>query len=241
MNKALVVVSHYAPYPPDALARLTEKLKSLTKDVLVVINDDNVDSLSLDSGDEGVRTLIRPNTGMNIGGWDAAYKTFPEFDFYIFMQDECEVLREDFIAAYVAELSKDDVGMTGESINPKWDTGWNEIARSSLNYEISLDSKGSSVPRLNYYLYCMDHWGIDPGQNGRHLRSLVWAFNQRALSSIKGFPIGLHKEECIAAEIAVSKSIEQHGLKVTQVSRNPFEYIHHVEWQRDGHRKVQLL
>jgi len=84
----------------------------------------------------------------------------------------------------------------------------------------------------------MKKWKIDPGTNGRHLRSLVWAFNRGALALIKGFPTGLHKEECIAAEIAVSKNIEQHGLLVTQVAERPFTFIHHVEWQKDGYKKI---
>lgn len=236
--KTLVVVSHYAPRPKDPLTKLTEKLKFITKDIVVVINDDSITGLTLDTLCAPMYVLRRPNLGMNIGGWDAAYKRFPDYDFYIFMQDECRVLRNDFIGAYTAELSRDVVGMTGESINPKWDTAWENIVQSQLNYNLGFDVNGYPVHRVKYYLNCMRKWGIAPGQTGRHLRSLVWAFNQRALGLIKGFPIGLNKEECVASEIAVSKAIEHHGLMVTQVANKPFEYIHHVEWRFDGLGKV---
>lgn len=236
-DRTLVVVSHYARRPKTQLTQLTEKLRTLASNILVVINDDSAPAESIDTSHGSVPILRRPNTGMNIGGWNAAYNLYPDFDFYIFMQDECEVIRDDFIPAYVAELAKDSVGMTGESINPKWDTDWSAIAHTPLNYILGFDPNGFPVPRVDYYLKCIKNWGISPGANGRHLRSLVWAFNKGALASINGFPIGVNKEECIAAEIAVSKKIEELNLKVTQISERPFTYIHHVEWQRDGRKK----
>ena len=85
----------------------------------------------------------------------------------------------------------------------------------------------------------MKKWGIKPGLTGLHLRSLVWGFKREVLEELFPFPIGKTKEECIASEIAVSKKVEQLGLKVTQIHKKPFKYISHVEWKLDGSSKVE--
>lgn len=84
----------------------------------------------------------------------------------------------------------------------------------------------------------MSSWGVNPGGNGRHLRSLVWVLNQDALRRISRFPEGRNKEECIASEISVSKKIEEIGLTVTQISKTPFSFFKHEEWRLDGHSKI---
>jgi len=66
---------------------------------------------------------------------------------------------------------------------------------------------------------------------------LVWAFRRDTLQRIKAFPIGRTKEECIAAEIATSKWVEQHGGRIAQVGPLPFQYIQHKEWRVDGSHK----
>ena len=58
------------------------------------------------------------------------------------------------------------------------------------------------------------------------------------MEKISPFPIGNTKEECIASEIAVSKKVEQLGLKVTQINERPFKYISHIEWKLDGSSKL---
>ena len=220
---------------------LIKTLKRLTTEIVVVVNDDDALTESAERF-QSVPLIRRANTGMNIGGWGATYRFYPNYDFYIFMQDECEVIREDFVNAYQSELSKDNVGMTGEVINQKWNIEWTKLALSPLNYIAGVDALGMPIPRVTYYLQCLRDWEIDPGVHATHLRALVWGFNSRALEVIKNFPVGLNKEQCIAAEIAVSKKIEQHGYKVTQVSDFPFRYIHHVEWRKGGlNKKRQAL
>jgi hypothetical protein len=82
-SKTLVVVSHYESRSKEPLAKLTGKLKSLTNNLLVVINDDAATSISIEASRESVLTLRRPNTGMNIGAWDSAYHAYPDYEFYI--------------------------------------------------------------------------------------------------------------------------------------------------------------
>lgn len=230
-SNTLIVISHYALRDSTRLSALLKQVSPLSKNILLVINDDRITS-QFDGNFMEVPAILRPNTGMNIGAWNAAFQRYPIYKNYIFLQDECEIVRDDFISAYESELAKAGIGMTGESINHKWDRPWQDVYESPLNYPVS-----QKCSRVEYYLSLMDLWGINPGKTGRHLRSLVWGFNHDALSRIGGFPSGTDKESCIASEIAVSKKIEQLGLSVTQAGNAPFSYIRHEEWRTDGSSK----
>ena len=235
-NKTLITISHYNKRKKNDLINLINSLQNQSCDLLIVINDDNC---MLERSDTfyNTKTLIRPNTGMNIGAWNASFLKNRTYDFYIFLQDECQILDSTFIDKYIDELSKKDVGMTGESVNYKWAKSWVYLAKSALNYKVGYNINKIPVFRVQYYFNLLKKWKIDPGQNGIHLRSLVWGFKKETLDKISPFPIGITKEECIAAEIGVSKKIEQLNYKVTQVSTKPFKHISHIEWKLDGSSK----
>ena len=236
-SKLLITISHYNKRDKINLINLINSLTNEKCDLFIVINDDNckVEQLGYFYN---VQTLTRPNTGMNIGSWNAAYLNNKDYDFYLFLQDECKILEKSFIACYINELSKKEVGMTGESINNKWDNKWNFLANSRINYLVGYDIHKKPVYRVQYYFSLLKTWLIEPGENGRHLRSLIWGFKNETLNKISSFPIGKTKEECIVSEIAVSKKVEQIGLKVTQVHKKPFKYISHIEWKLDGTSKI---
>jgi hypothetical protein len=237
MDDVLIVISHYSARDKTSLMSLIQRISAITSNILIVINDDSATVESFGRL-ENFPVITRPNTGMNIGGWNSAYQSYRNYNYYIFMQDECSLMRDDFIAAYMQELSAEGVGMTGESINFKWDKSWAELLHSPLNYFTDICLNGRRLSRVENYLGLIRHWGINPGEGGRHLRSLVWGFNQNALRQIGGFPEGRSKEECIASEISVSKKIEELGLRVTQISKTPFSFFKHQEWRSDGHSKI---
>ena len=233
----LIVVSHYAARSTAPLERLLAQLKKHPQRVLVVINDDACAEPRVTETTALREVLVRPNVGMNIGAWDAAYRHAPEHSSYLFLQDECELLDDGFAEAYDEALRQPRQGLAGESINPKWDRPWEAIAASGLNYAVGRTPAGEARRRLDVYRDCWSRWNIAAGSSGRHLRSLTWAVRGAVMAEIGGFPIGHDKEECIAAEIGTSKLVEQHGLRVTQVAPQPFRYIGHVEWLPDGSGK----
>jgi hypothetical protein len=237
-HNTLIVVSHYNLRSKKILQELIKSLINGRYDIVVVVNHDDVDSIHHDIYCTGVMRINRPNTGMNIGAWDCAFREFPDYKYYLFMQDECVIKNFSFIEAYHERFSDATIGMIGESINFKWSMNWNLISNSAINYAVGLNNYGNKVGRVEYYLYMMKKWGIESGVTGRHLRALVWALRGDVLSKINGFPIGASKEECIAAEIAVSKSVEQIGLRVEQVDADAFKYIQHTEWRNDGSSKI---
>jgi hypothetical protein len=236
MNKNItVVISNYAPRGEFLLNNLINQLINLVDQIIVVINDDYCNKIQIKVSKKITR-LKRPNTGMNIGGWNDAIDFCQNSDYVIFLQDECKLIRSDFVENYKSILSQSNIGMVGESINPKWDCEWSEIEKSKLNYKIKL-SNGEIKTRVTYYLECMKNWGVKPGTHSTHLRALVWGFNKIGLETLGGFPIGINKEECIAAEIAVSRKVIQNGMEFRQSSFNSFSFFEHDEWQKGGFSK----
>jgi hypothetical protein len=235
-NRISAVISNYALRGEVYLQPLIEQLRGKVSRIIVSTNDDSCKTKTF-TNYGGVARIVRPNIGMNIGAWSEAIPYCDDSDYVIFLQDECKLVRADFVERYENLLSLPAVAMVGESINPKWDCKWSEIINSKLNYGVALPN-GKSTRRVELYLSCMLKWGIDPGNRATHLRSLAWAFNQTALQAIKSFPIGFNREECIAAEISVSRMIVQKGLKFLQSDPLSFSFFEHVEWRKDGLSKI---
>jgi len=239
MNNSLLVISHYNLRPKDHLKKLIELTNDLPIDRLIVINDDSSKENILKRESDSLSFLIRPNIGMNIGGWNDAFFCLPNYAYYIFIQDECLILNKDFLMHYQELLSDRSVGMIGESLNPKWDTTWETLLNSPLNYsDKDHIINGVQIPRVCFYLELFKEWGISPGIKATHLRSLIWAFKNEILQRINGFPLGLNKGECIASEIGVSKKIQEIGLEIKQVGIEPFSFIYHSEWNKNGYSKL---
>lgn len=234
----LTVVSYYAARTDRHLKALLGNLSDVAEQVLLVQNIDGRTETSLDEVSARFRVLSVPNRGMNIGAWNAAFRALPDYDHYVFLQDECALVDREYQDRYIAKLSTKGSGMTGESINPKWNAPWSHIIASPLNYKITDPIYGSIVDRVSFYLNCLNRWGIDPGPKATHLRALAWGFTNECLRMIDGFPVGGSKEECIAAEIAVSRNAVARGFGVSQVGVMPFECFSHAEWRHDGWSKV---
>ena len=239
MNNFLLVISHYNSRPKNLLKKLIKSTENLKIDRLIVINDDLVENNNFKKESTNLFFLNRPNIGMNIGGWNDAFFTLSDYEFYVFIQDECVILNDNFVHFYRDLLNEKDIGMIGESMNPKWSERWEKLLNSPLN---SIDNEhlenGLPVPRVAFYLSMLKKWKINPSNNASHLRSLIWGFKNNVLQQINGFPVGSNKGECIAAEIGVSKKIEAIGLQIQQVKKNPFSFIYHTEWRKDGYSKL---
>ena len=238
-SNILIVISYYAKRSKIYLESLLSQFSNIGYDVAIVINDDNMSKVEIINTNSynfnyKIVCIKRPNIGMNIGAWNEGYNFFPNYEYYIFLQDECRVIQKNFTEKYISELTKENIGMIGESINIKWNHSWSKMNLSPLNYNIKLEKENKSIRRVDYYLDCFKKWKISEGKNAKHLRSLIWAFSNKTLKEINGFPIGYNKEECIAAEIAVSKKVEGIGLKISQVRDTPFYFIEHIEWAKDG-------
>lgn len=235
-----VIISHYAARDKAALQSLVRQIRAQGLLCAVAINDDLAEGVS-EEVLFGVPAVRGPNRGMNLGAWQLGFHHFKGHEAYLFLQDECEIRSQDFAQHYVSLLADPTVGLAGESINLKWDRSWNDVAASPLNYPLFNAQGQPVIDRVSFYLACFKHWDIQPGTSARHLRSLVWGLRAETMNLIGGFPIGLNKEECIAAEIGVSKKVESTGLRVVQSAENPFNYIGHREWSANVQHKIAQL
>ena len=239
-KRILIVVSYYNSRPKLFLDNLIFELKKFNTDLALVINDDKILKVTTENN-SNFFTVNRPNVGMNIGAWNECYQLYSNYDYYLFLQDECLILNNDFLEKYISELSKPNIGMTGESINLIWNRPWSVMQRSKLNYNIYIEAEKLNISRVNYYLSFLKKWNIKPGENAGHLRALIWGFNSQCLKKINEFPIGKNKDQCIAAEIAVSKKVQQYGFEISQIDSKPFKYISHNEWRLNGASKNNIM
>jgi hypothetical protein len=236
--RLLTVVSYYAARDSLPLRQLISQLVGRASQVVISVNDERVKRVSVESVSPWAFLITRPNVGMNIGAWNDAYAAFPAFDYYLFLQDECYLKTEQFEVGYLKEFVRSGAGMLGESVNRRWNGSWEDIAKSPMNYLVETEAASKRVRRVEYYLQCLKDWGIAPGENAAHLRSLVWGFSRSCLSALGGFPVGQTKEQCIAAEIGVSRAVVSKGFSFKQVSDSPFAYFGHSEWRDDGESKI---
>ena len=266
MPGTLVIISHWAPRGLQALTRLVRQMAQTRPgqdySLCVVSNHDRTDDAQdafaiaqLEASlaealknqpwpPQNVQTHLRENTGMNIGAWDHGWQCDDTYEHYLFLQDEVLLQREHWLAlltkrAQDACQSGKGLYLLGESFNTRWQLPWATLRQSPLN--VFAPGHPCDMRRVDYYLHCMHQWGIDPGTDGGHLRSLVWLSNQQTLQCLNGFRQGRQYGECIAAEIATSRAVVAAGGVVQQIAPSPFCVFWHPEWRKDGLGKNKLL
>ena len=234
--RCCVVISFYDRRQPNHLYALLTSLERFPSgapfDVAIVVNQTNDSPLQLSKTRLPAHILYRHNTGMNIGAWDFGWRALPDYDYFLFLQDECYVVREDWLARFIARADRDNAGLICESMNTAWDLPWEKLRERESDVHLPDHGNGRSN-RVDTYLEAFERWSTQASPTARHARALVWFAKRDVLERIDGFPIGHDYGECIAAEIAVSQRILSAGLTVEQVDEVPFFYIRHAEWNRD--------
>ena len=237
----LVVVSHYAARPVDPLVRLLDSMAAhpagCAYAVRVVVNRDGAEALNMPERHRGVEVLYRPNVGYNIGTWEAGWRAVPAYPGYLFVQDECVVVRAGWAAAFARAAGAPGVGLVGECLSPDWDAPWGVLAERFRGHELKEHTiNGRKAERVACYLDFFRRRGIPPGERGDHLQSLVLYVPRAVLERVAGFPEGDSYGEAIAAEIGMSKKVQAAGLALAQVGSDPFTYVEHPQWL---HRRVR--
>jgi hypothetical protein len=159
----------------------------------------------------------------------------------MFLQDEVIVMNNNWLISYVDSIKTNNIieetpFLIGESWNYKWDHPWSLLRKSNFN-SIS-HGHSLTLGRVDFYLNAFKKWGVMHGDNGGHLRSLIWFSNFITLKKINGFNIGNTYGECIASEIAATLKVKQLKGFVSQIDSNHFRIFWHPEWRRDGSSKV---
>ena len=232
-SNTLIVISHYDKRPIRNLFRL---LKSMVDhdaetafDVCVVVNQESGRPVELPSLPFQATVLYRQNVGMNIGSWNHGWLENTGYEHYIFLQDECIIRRNGWLAGLIHCLKTPGTGMVGECVNYRWSKPWNELIAESVGDALDPNA-GKFADRARFCLDFIRSRNIPAGDSARHLRSLVWGFSRETLLALKEFPLGNTYDECVAAEIAVSRQVENMGLTIKQAHRFPFYYVVHSQW-----------
>jgi GT2 family glycosyltransferase/tetratricopeptide (TPR) repeat protein/2-polyprenyl-3-methyl-5-hydroxy-6-metoxy-1,4-benzoquinol methylase len=237
----LVVVAHYDARPMGPLVALLDAMNATPAGwpfrVRVVANQDSAKPLELPERHRAIDVCYRENTGFNLGAWDAGWRKDPPHSAYLFLQDECRVVRADWVPAFVRKAAEAGVGLVGECLSPLWDATWEELEQEFRGQQLPdhlVD--GQPADRLSCYRDYFRRQGIPPGPRGDHLQSLILFARREVLQAIDGFPLGRNHGEAIAAEIGISKKVQALGLRICEVGAEPFAYIEHPQWL---HRRAQ--
>jgi hypothetical protein len=195
------------------------------------VNQETPTPLALPGRPSVTDVLYRRNTGYNIGAWDLGWRVSPEYPAYLFMQEECQVVRQGWLKAFVDKASLPLVGLVGECLSSDWDFPWDVLAERAKDQELPEHLvDGRPADRVSCYLNFFKKHGILAGSKGDHLQSLILFVRREVLQVLNGFPIGLNYGEAIAAEIGISKRVQALGLKICEVGPEPFCYVHHPQW-----------
>ena len=240
-QSCLVVISHYNVWATDQLIALLDQTKSVPAGhpfrCRVVVNQAEPKPLDLPSRHADVEILYRENTGYNIGAWDLGWRQDPLFDIYLFLQEECVILKAGWLRAYIRRLSNPKVGLVGESMDWKGMT-WARLARYFQMFPFDSKIDGHFVPISEGLRISLERLGIDPGSTGEHLQSLVFCTRRAVLEATDGFLIGHTYAEATTAEMAASKRVQALGLRTCEVGFRSFSYINHPQWTQ---RKANLV
>jgi hypothetical protein len=227
-----VVISHYNARPEENLQRLLGQIHSTPAGhpfaLRIVVNDAEKKKLALDA--QAAEVIYRENAGFNIGAWEAGWRRAPAYDVYLFLQDECQIVREDWVRGFLTRL-RPGIGLVGERIPAHWAEPWSAIEKRFEGHTLPdhlVD--GTPSTRLECYRHFWKKQGIQPGQTGRHLQSLVLCAERTTLERVGGFPVGINYGEAIASEIGISMKILGAGLEICEAGPEPFWYIAHPQW-----------
>jgi hypothetical protein len=233
MKSALVIVSHYNAWPTDQLISLLDQMREVPSGhpfrCLIVVNQAVDRPLELPTRHSGHEILYRENTGYNIGAWEYGWRTADPAEYYLFLQEECQIVSPDWLGAFVRLLSRPKVGLVGECM------AWPGLSWKRTEYyhtgQLYLGAPGDpSISHIDGVRRYLRAKGIPLGKTGEHLQSLILATRRDVLETIDGFMIGRSKGDAIACEIAISLSVVAKGMKIKQVGTCPFRHILHPQW-----------
>ncbi|AMV37712.1 hypothetical protein [Planctomyces sp. SH-PL62] len=242
-SECCLVISHYNAWPTDQLVALLDQTLEIPAGVpfhtRVVVNQARPIPLSLPERHAHVEVFHRPNLGYNIGAWDHGWRMGEPFEFYLFLQEECILLRRDWMKRFRDAASAPGVGLVGESLGSK--ASWTRLRGESKGLKRLFDYPRYTVPAARYEMLTKTarERGIDLGRDGRHLQSLIFAARREVLERIDGFEAtAVEYSRAVISEILASKAVTTTGLEVRQAGWLPFSVISHPQWKRPMWQEV---
>jgi hypothetical protein len=245
MKPALVIVSHYNAWPTDQLVALLDQMQAIPPGhpfrCRVVVNQAEDKPLELPSRHSAVEVFYRENVGYNIGAWEYGWRQPSDADEFLFLQEECQILRPNWLRAFLELVSRPEIGLVGETVIWRGYL-WDRVDYYEGVYNYPDDDDGGPMLTLTQGVRkFLARKGIVPGPTGEHVQSLVIAARRDVLEAVGGFLVGRNKAEAIASEVAISRAVVAKGLKLRQIGIMPFRYILHPQWDLGKPSRLALL
>lgn len=202
-------------------------------DLVIVCNGGGLSAEDLPPPPEGVtlRIVNRENQGYNIGAWDAGWRASPDYDYYLFLQDECRLRRAGWLSAFEARhRSLGAPALLSEAL--MWpDMTWDDVlAAERRDFTPSYADPAAETP-VETYRRLLAEMGIPEGPVATHLQSLVLFADGALLSRMDGLPNRSAYREAVACEIGISRKAASLGAQLALVDPGrPFSVIAHPEW-----------
>ena len=245
--RTCVVVSYWVGSPPKDLHRLLTQMQRVGAgspfDLVIVCNGGLERPLALPAHFDSLRPRIinRENVGYNLGAWDCGWREAGEYEFYLFLQDDCFLKEKNWVGDFEFRMSRDQgVGLLGETM--MWEGRSWRFIREATDRDLGPLAwpEGEPLHPIDAYLAFLQERGIPPGECGTHLQSLILFTSRRILEEIGGFPISISNyRTAVACEVALSRLVESRGYRLSRVGSRSFSYIGHRQWN-DGRMNVSL-
>ncbi len=240
--RTCVIVSYWTGRPARRLHRLLQQMRVIEPgvpfDVVVACNGGDERPLTLPAqfDDLRPRVLNRENSHYNLGAWEYGWRHAGDYEFYLFLQDDCFLKRGGWLYDFEFRMTNDPgIGLLGEMI--KYDAmTWEYLRETVYTRFLTPDpDRAEQEHPLDVYRGLCAERGIASGETGRHVPSIIMFTSRRVLEEVGGFPLfGPSYRHAIGTEIATSKLIESRGYRVAKVTDQIFNAIGHVEWTANG-------
>jgi len=229
-----VIVSTWDGNPSGYICSLIDSLKrydaGVPYDIYLCANGESY-RLPKNLSNIFKKVFIRENTGFNLGAWDHAWRILPQYENYLFMQDDCYIKKDNWVKDFIGYFNSiEKCGLVGEYLNKSWDMPWTELTSADGKHKVSKKKR----ERAGFYIETLRKWGIPKGETASHLTSVVHFTSRKVLEEVDGYIIVDDYHEAIAAEIAFSKKIQNKGYEIVQIGKFRHTRIGHRQWISDG-------
>jgi hypothetical protein len=239
--RCCVVVCYWTGRHPRALFKLLRQMQAIPAgepfDVLIVANGGDQRPFVLPAGFESlnIHVLNRANQGWNLGAWDAGWRHASGYEHYLFLQAECELKMTGWVARFARRMDIDPgIGLLGERL--MWQNMTWAYVRDAT--EMDLKELGRPIPEgllesiATYHRLLSEH-GIDPGELGTHLVSVILFTKREVLERVDGIlHLGDAYAEAVASEVGTSRRVANAGYRLSQIADEPFSRIGHPQWAK---------
>ena len=232
--RVAVVISTWDGNPSDYIFSLVDSLNrynaGVPYDLYLCANGESY-RLPQNLSNIFKKLLVRENTSFNLGAWDYAWRILPQYDNYLFMQDDCYIKKNNWLKDFIQCFNSiEKCGLVGEYLNKSWDMPWTELTGSDSKKKVSKKKR----ERAEFYIETLRKWGIPKSETASHLTSVVHFASRKILEEVDGYIITNDYNEAIAAEIAFSKKIQNKGYEIVQIGKRRHSRIGHRQWMSDG-------